>query len=85
MRRLIYKEDKGLSFILVIFETDSSLTVKEMEKISAEPVVAPTKFGVFKELMQQHGYIINSIEKLEKNTIPANNTFLEIVKGATGN
>ena len=74
-------------FVPVVFETDSKITVEKMEKISYEPAGAghiSTGFNQFKELMEEYGYIVNEIERLEQNTIPENNT-LEIVRGATGN
>lgn len=58
-----------------------------MEKISYEPAGAgrmSTSFTQFKKLMEEYGYTVNEIERLEQNTIPENNT-LEIVTGATGN
>ncbi len=88
MRKLIYKEDHQLYyFIPVVFETDSKITVEEMENISYEPACAgriSTPFNRFKKLMEKYGHTVNEIERLEKNNIPKNNT-LEIVRGATGN
>jgi hypothetical protein len=43
-----------------------------------------TDFNQFKKLMEDYGYTVNEIERLEQNSIPENNT-LEIVRGATGN
>ena len=74
-------------FIPVVFETDSKITVEKMKKISYELAGAgrvSTGFNQFKKLMEEYGYTVNEIERLEKNTIPENNT-LEIVEGATGN
>ena len=74
-------------FIPVVFETDSKITVEKMEKISYEPVGVgrmSTGFNQFKKLMEEYGYAVNEIERLEQNSIPENNT-LEIVIGATGN
>lgn len=87
MRRLIYKEDRQMYFYTpVIFETDADITVKEMGMISirAQRPRASTHFDEFKKAMNKHGYIVNEIERLEKNTIPKDNT-LEIVIGAMGN
>ena len=88
MRKLIYKEDHQMYyFIPVVFETDSKITVEKMEEISYQPAGAgrmSTGFNEFKKLMEEYGYTVNEIERLEQNTIPENNT-LEIVMGATGN
>ena len=88
MRKLIYKEDnQGYYYVAVIFETDTKITVKIMEKISNEPADAgrfSTSFSTFKKLMEEYGYVVNEIERLEQSTMPENND-LEIIKGATGN
>lgn len=88
MRKLIYKEDhQGYYFIPIIFETDCKLTIEEMEEISYKPIDAgrmSTSFNEFKKLMEEDGYIVNKIERLNQDIIPENNT-LEIIIGATGN
>ena len=70
-----------------IFETDTQITTVKMEKISYEPVSSgrfSTSFEEFKNLMESYGYVVNEIERLDKNKIP-NDNILEIVNGATGN
>lgn len=88
MRRLIYKEDDQLYYFTpIIFETDATISVKEMSDISYESNCAgrfSTSFEHFKMLMEKHGYVVIELERLDIDTIPENNT-LEIVDGATGN
>ena len=88
MRTLIYKEDNQMYyFVPVVFETDSQISTKVMEKISNEPAGAgrfSTSFNTFKKLMEEYGYVVNEIKRLKQDSIPENNK-LEIVKGATGN
>ena len=87
MRKLIYKQDHQMyEFTPIIFETNSSMSVEEMQKLSYEPRGAgrhSTSFDVFKELMISKGHTIKEIERLSKNVIPETN--LELVIGATGN
>ncbi len=88
LRTLMYQEDhQGYYFNIIVFETDSQLSIEEMGKISYEPIGAgrhSTHFDTFKELMEKHGHFINELDRLDKDYIPSNNV-LEIVIGATGN
>jgi hypothetical protein len=87
-RTLIYKEDAQMYYFTpVVFETNADISVETMKEISYEPAGAgrhSTSFETFKELMNEHGYIVREIKKLDRNTIPDDN-ILEIVEGATGN
>lgn len=87
MKRMIYKEDNQMYYFTpVVFETNAPLTAEVLSKMSWTPVGAgrhSTSFETFKELVEELGFTVNEVIRLEANVIP--DLGYPIVEGATGN
>lgn len=81
MKQYLYGEDNQMYYTSFIpFETDSELSIKEMEEISAGNGRLSFSFSEFVNAMKKHGYIVHPIHLSPKEL-----SSRYVVFGGTGN